>query len=282
MSNYCYFNGEILPENEVRFKSNDLGILRGYSVFDFLRTYNATPVHLDDYLVRFENSVKSFGIPFPLDHEAIKEKVEELLFWRQDKSQEVGVRFLMTGGYSDSGFYAPESPNFLIKVENLHPIAPELYKQGVKIITHEYQRELPEIKTTNYSRALVIVKAMRLQKATDALYHLDGNISECTRNNFFIFKGNTLVTPKNNILRGVIRKNIIELAKTKFEVEERDIYLEELKEASEAFKTGSNTRIMPVIQIDELKINKRQVGKNTQLLMQMLDEHLHDTAHQTS
>lgn len=280
MSNYCYFNGDILSEDEVRFKPNDLGILRGYSVFDFLRTYNATPVHLDDYLVRFENSVKSFDIPFSLDRETITEKVEELLFWRQDKTQDVGIRFLMTGGYSESGFYAPESPNFLIKIEDLHPIAPKLYEQGVKIITHEYQRELPEIKTTNYSRALVIVKAMQLQKATDALYHLDGNISECTRNNFFIFKGNTLITPKNNILRGIIRKNVIELAKNKFQVEERDIYLEELKEASEAFKTGSNTRIMPVIQIDELKINKKQVGKNTRLLMQMLDEHLQDTTHQ--
>ncbi|EAY29792.1 aminotransferase class IV [Microscilla marina] len=281
MSNYCYFNGQILPEDKVRFKTNDLGILRGYSVFDFLRTYNATPVHLDDYLVRFENSVKSFDINFLTDRDTIKEKVEELLFWRADKTVDVGIRLLMTGGYSESGFYAPELPNFLIRIEDLHPIPLARYAEGVKIITHEYQRELPEIKTTNYSRALVIAKAAQIQKATDALYHLDGNISECTRNNFFIFKGNTLVTPKSNILRGVIRKIIIELAKTKFEVEERDIYLEELKEATEAFKTGSNTRIMPVVQIDELKIHKKQVGHNTRALIQMLDEYLHATTHQT-
>lgn len=277
MSNYCYFNGDILSEEEIRFQINDLGILRGYSVFDLLRTYNFTPFRLDDYLIRFENSVKSFDMHLPIDKELIKEKIEELLFWRADKSKEMAIRLLMTGGYSENGFKAPENPNFLIRIEDLHPSPAKFYEEGVKIITHEYQRELPEIKTTNYSRALVINKAMLVQKAVDALYHLDGNISECTRNNFFIFKGNTLVTPKNNILRGITRKTVLELAKSRFEVEERDIYLEELKEATEAFKTGSNTSIMPIIQIDELKINKKIVGTNTQILMQMLEDYAHES-----
>lgn len=277
MSNYCYFNGDILSEEEIRFQINDLGILRGYSVFDLLRTYNFTPFRLDDYLIRFENSVKSFDMHLPIDKELIKEKIEELLFWRADKSKDIAIRLLMTGGYSENGFKAPESPNFLIRIEDLHPSPAKFYEEGVKIITHEYQRELPEIKTTNYSRALVINKAMLVQKAVDALYHLDGNISECTRNNFFIFKGSTLVTPKNNILRGITRKTVLELAKSKFEVEERDIYLEELKEATEAFKTGSNTSIMPIVQIDELKINKKIVGPNTQALMQMLHDYAHES-----
>lgn len=281
MSNYCYFNGQILPEDEIKLQVNDLGFLRGYSVFDFLRTYNFTPFRLDDYLIRFENSVKSYDLNFPLDKELIKEKIDELLFWRTDKTQNVGIRLVMTGGYSESGFYAPKSPNFLIRIENIKPVAARFYKEGAKVITHEFQRELPEIKTTNYSRALVITKAMQVQKATDALYHLDGNVSECTRNNFFMFKGNTLITPKHNILKGIIRKTVIELAKSKFEVEERDIHLEELKEATEAFKTGSNTAIMPVIQIDELKINKKQVGTNTQTLMSMLKEHLHESTRQS-
>lgn len=277
MSNYCYFNGDILSEEEIRFQINDLGILRGYSVFDLLRTYNFTPFRLDDYLIRFENSVKSFDMHLPIDKELIKEKIEELLFWRADKSKDIAIRLLMTGGYSENGFKAPESPNFLIRIEDLHPSPAKFYEEGVKIITHEYQRELPEIKTTNYSRALVINKAMLVQKAVDALYHVDGNISECTRNNFFIFKGSTLVTPKNNILRGITRKTVLELAKSKFEVEERDIYLEELKEATEAFKTGSNTSIMPIVQIDELKINKKIVGPNTQALMQMLHDYAHES-----
>jgi len=277
MNHYCYFNGQILPEDDIRFQVNDLGILRGYSVFDYLRTYNFTPFRLHDHLIRLENSVKSIDLSLPISKEEIAEKIEELLFWRTDKTKDVGIRLLITGGYSENGYYAPEKPNFLIRIEDVNPKPREAYEQGVKVITHQYQRELPEIKTTNYSRALIIHKAMQVQKAVDALYHLDGNISECTRNNFFLFKGNTLVTPKNNILRGITRRTVLDLAANKFQVEERDIYLEELKEATEAFKTGTNTRIMPVIQIDELKINKKQVGPNTKALMQMFVDFAHES-----
>jgi len=277
MNHYCYFNGQILPEDDIRFQINDLGILRGYSVFDYLRTYNFIPFLLQDYLVRFENSVKSIDLSLPISKEEITEKIEELLFWRADKTQDVGIRLLMTGGYSENGYNAPEHPNFLIRIEDLKPKPRSDYEQGVKVITHQYQRELPEIKTTNYSRALIIHKAMQVQKAVDALYHLDGNISECTRNNFFLFKGNTLVTPKNNILRGITRRTVLDLAASKFQVEERDIYLEELKEATEAFKTGTNTRVLPVIQIDELKINKKQVGPNTKALIQMFADFAHES-----
>ncbi|HAS44788.1 MAG TPA: aminotransferase IV [Microscillaceae bacterium] len=277
MNHYCYFNGQILPEDDIRFQINDLGILRGYSVFDYLRTYNFIPFLLQDYLVRFENSVKSIDLSLPISKEEITEKIEELLFWRADKTQDVGIRLLMTGGYSENGYNAPEHPNFLIRIEDLKPKPRSDYEQGVKVITHQYQRELPEIKTTNYSRALIIHKAMQVQKAVDALYHLDGNISECTRNNFFLFKGNTLVTPKNNILRGITRRTVLDLAASKFQVEERDIYLEELKEATEAFKTGTNTRVLPVIQIDELKINKKQVGPNTKTLIQMFADFAHES-----
>lgn len=277
MSNYCYFNGQILPEDAIRFQINDLGILRSYSVFDYLRTYNFTPFRLSEYLTRFENSVKSIDLSLPISKEEITEKIDELLFWRADKTKEVGIRLLMTGGYSENGFNAPENPNFLIRIEDLRPKPDDYYEQGVKVITHEYQRELPEIKTTNYSRALIIQKAMEVKKAVDALYHLDGNISECTRNNFFLFKGNTLVTPKTNILRGITRKTVLELAASKFQIEERDIYLEELKEGTEAFKTGTNTLVLPVIQIDELKINKKQVGPNTKAMMQMFADFAHES-----
>jgi branched-chain amino acid aminotransferase len=48
--NLFYVDGEYLPENQAAISVKDIGLLRGYGVFDFLRTYNRRPFHLDDHV----------------------------------------------------------------------------------------------------------------------------------------------------------------------------------------------------------------------------------------
>jgi branched-chain amino acid aminotransferase len=42
----CYINGEYKLLAEAGLPLQDLAILRGYGVFDFLRTYNGVPFQL--------------------------------------------------------------------------------------------------------------------------------------------------------------------------------------------------------------------------------------------
>jgi branched-subunit amino acid aminotransferase/4-amino-4-deoxychorismate lyase len=37
---YGYFNGSILPVEQISFGITDLGLLRGFGLFDYFRTYN--------------------------------------------------------------------------------------------------------------------------------------------------------------------------------------------------------------------------------------------------
>ena len=43
MDKLCYFNGEVMALKDARLSPNDLGVLRGYGIFDYLRTYNGIP-----------------------------------------------------------------------------------------------------------------------------------------------------------------------------------------------------------------------------------------------
>jgi D-alanine transaminase/branched-chain amino acid aminotransferase len=87
----------------------------------------------------------------------------------------------------------------------------------------------------------------------DILYTNDGMLRECPRSNFFLISehGN-IVTPKDDILKGITRKNILASARENgIEVEERPIALGEIKTAKGAFIASSTKRIIPISKIDE-------------------------------
>jgi len=109
--------------------------------------------------------------------------------------------------------------------------------------------------------------------ATDALFVNEReHVLEATRSNFFIFRGDTLITPNRGILVGITRNVVLELAQGKFAIEERPILLEELALADEAFITSSSKEITPVIQIDNQIIGNGKPGRRTHQLEQLFIE----------
>ena len=90
----------------------------------------------------------------------------------------------------------------------------------------------------------------------DILYTHEGMIRECPRSNFFLIseKGH-IVTPKDQILKGITRKNILEEASANgITIEERPIFLEEIKTAKGAFIASSTKRIIAISKIDAANI----------------------------
>jgi len=112
---------------------------------------------------------------------------------------------------------------------------------------------------------------MREKKAFDMLYHSQNGITECPRSNFFAFVGDTLVTPADHVLHGNTRKLILELAETRFPVEERSMSLKELDDIDEAFVTSTTKRVLPICKINEIEIGNGLVGDRTKTIMSLFD-----------
>lgn len=263
---YCFLNGDIMPVDKAFVRIDDIGILRGYGVFDFLRTYNGKPFLLKEHLLRLKNSAKALALVPPLSDKKIAALIDELL--KKNKVQEAQVRILLTGGRTVNGMgYDSKNPTFAILIEPLAVPSAELYKKGGTLITNTHMRHVHTAKTTNYINAIVLARERIKKDAIEILYLFHDYVLECSTSNFFIFKGDTLITAKDNILLGTTRNFILKFVAKGFNVEERDIKVSELKEANEAFLTATNKEILPITKIDDVSIGNGKIGKNTKKLM---------------
>ena len=269
---YCYFSGRIVKEDNVGLSVRDLGVLRGYGVFDLLRTYGGKPFLFNEHFKRFVNSARVLGLQVPISRTKAAVVVDKLL--KKNRYAESTVRFVLTGGRAGDGIhFNPEAPTFFILVSPFHQLPASVYTKGVALRTHEHLREFPAVKSLNYLTAVRLHNPEKGKQPFEVLYTWQGRVLEATTSNFFIFKGHTLVTPRRDVLVGTTRNLVMKLAQRKFQVSERDIPLRDLSRAREAFLTATNKEIVPVVEIDGKRIGNGKVGERTKLLMGLFAKH---------
>jgi len=249
MSNWSFINNEFIQEEKAVIHISDLSIQRGYGIFDFFKVLNGIPVFLDEHLERFYSSAKAMRLGIDYSKDELRKIIFELL--QKNNSGDTGVRITLTGGYSTDG-YLLSKPNLILSLRPFIPQTKEQFEKGIKLITYEHQRQLPHVKTIDYLMGIWLQNMIKQNNADDVLYHQNGVVTECPRSNFFIVTNDQkIVTPSKNILNGVMRRHLIAAAQEKFIVEERDLTIEEIKTAKEAFITSTTKTILPVRQINE-------------------------------
>ncbi|MFC6999933.1 aminotransferase class IV [Rufibacter roseus] len=267
---YAYLQNEIIPLKSAYLHVSDLAIQRGYGVFDFFKIQNSTPLFLQDYLTRFYSSALMMGLEVPLSEREITEVILELI--QRNEMPESGMKMILTGGYSANG-YDPAEPNLIITQHSLPMPTEQQVNNGIKIITAEYIRELARAKTINYSMGIRLIQQVKSKGADDVLYHQNGVVTEFPRSNFFIVKqDNTVATPAQEVLMGITRKNVLELAAKRYNVEEAEVTLQDIANAKEAFMTSTTKRVLSIVEIDGRPIGNGKVGEVSKTLLQDLIE----------
>ncbi|MFD2247930.1 aminotransferase class IV [Pontibacter ruber] len=265
---FAYNQGEIMPLEAAFLHVSDLAIQRGYGIFDFCKVQEGIPLFLDDYLDRFFGSATMMELPAPLTEEELRSTITQLIL--KNNLGLSGIKMILTGGYSANGYDLAE-PNLVLIQQPLSLPPQEQIDRGIKIITHEYVREIPAAKTINYTMGIRLIKRVKDQRADDVLYYKNGVVTEFPRCNFFIVRqDDTVVTPSENVLRGITRKNVLELAGRKYKTEEGAITLDDIYQAKEAFLTSTTKRVLPIVQVDDVVIGTGKPGEVTLDLLQDL------------
>lgn len=268
-----YIDGQFVDEDEAVVSAKDIVVLRGFGVFDSLITYNKRPFRLKEHVERLQNSAKYIGLEIDPSNEEICRITEETIK-RNTHHEESKIRIIYTGGISSDGVTPEGNGSLMVMVTPRRKLPDHWYTDGVKIITVDIERILPFAKSTTYLSAIYALGQARQQNAIESVYiDRHNRVLEGTTTNFFMFRDNKLITAGKDILPGITRSVILELADGNYELEIRDIDKSELASAEEIFITASNKEVVPVVQVNDLTIGNRKPGPQTQRLMQLFRDY---------
>lgn len=260
---YVWVNGSLIPADEAYINIKDLAVQRGYGIFDFFKVVNQKPVFLDDHLDRFYHSAGLMRLSVKQSREQLKQMIMDLI--QKNGFSDSGIRMTLTGGYSPDGYNIAE-PNLLITQQSFK-LSKDLQTEGMSLITYPYQRQFADAKTLDYLKAIWLQPVLKEQGVEDVLYVHDGCLRECPRANFFIVSADgKVLTQQSEMLKGITRKHVLEISGKMYPTEERNVSLEELRNAKEAFITSTTKNVMPVVKIDGNILGDGKPGKITQSL----------------
>lgn len=247
--------------NQLALDANNLGLLRGYSAFEYIRTYQQTPFCLKAHLSRFLYSITALGLISPYTMEELESISLELI---KRQNSDCGVKWYAFALNHKDGLRHDGSCELFAMTSPMQPIPEQYLKEGIKAATFFEKRPVPYAKTTAY---LAAVQLLSEKKDLQEVLYLDSQsrFLEASTSNLFFVKNGRIYTAGDQILHGITREVVLDISRSHFETIEEKLPYEALSSVDEVFITATNKEVMPVAQIDQYSF---KVGEITQFLME--------------
>ena len=265
MPNIIYINGKYSNYEDAKIHVNDRGYHFGDAVYEVIVFNKKIFYDFDGHIQRLFNSLKSLEIKFSFSISSLKLIIKNLI--RMNRANVGSVYIQVSRGISERNhsYYGLNiKPILTIIVTKKSNIDNNV--KGVKAITLIDNRwSRPDIKTTQLLPN-VMAKTMAVKHNAYESIFIDNNgyVTEGSSSNIWILNNENELITRNldgKILSGITRNSISLFAKkNKIKVVELKFTREELYGAKEVFLTSASSFVIPIIQIDNNKINKGLVG----------------------
>jgi len=283
MPSYAYFQKQFLPLEEAKIGIMTHALHYGTAIFEGIRgNWNESRgqtyvFRLREHFERLARGCRVLQIKLPLSVDEMCNLSVELMAkcgFREDaylrpvaytSSQALGVRL-----------HDLEHDFFMFVI----PWGPYLDVDKARCCVSSWHRPEdnaipPQIKANGIyiNNALAKTEAQKAGYDEAIMLSPDGHISEGSGENIFLVMDGKLVTPavNNNILMGITRNTVIELAEKELGLEtvQRAIDRSELYVADECFLTGTAAHVTPVSEIDDRKVGDGEIGEITAKLQEL-------------
>ena len=263
----------------------DRGFLYGDSVFETLRTYGGRPFALAQHVDRLAQSARKVFIDLPVDAATLCAEIAAAC--QQALRPELGdeppapappaelyIRLMVTRGVGALGLDPglATDPLRVLIVTRLSPPPPEVYEQGISVVTYRVMRLADHTEATGAKLGNYLVAVLATRKAAAALAKealiVDGaeRVLEGATSNVFWVEGDELRTPGPDagILDGITRQHVLQVAallgkKVRLETPT----LSQILAAREVFISSSVRELVPVVAVDGQRIGSGTPGPIT-------------------
>ena len=275
---WIWLNGSFVPWREATSHVISQGLHYASCVFEGERAYKGTIFKSKEHTDRLFNSAIIFGLSIPYSKDEINHAKDNLI--KKMNFSNCYVRPVVWRGSMQMGLSTSKSDIHVAIAawddwESYFPMEKRL--KGLRLFTSPWKRPSPdtaphEAKASGLYMICTMSKEFAEKKGYDDSLMLDyrNYVAEGTGANIFFVKGNTIHTPiPDCFLNGITRQTVIEIVKNKgFQLEEKYIKPEELRNYDEAFLTGTAAEVTPISSIDNIKYN---IGENTTTFKLMND-----------
>lgn len=284
---HAFFEGKIVPFSEAKVSIATHAFLYGTSVFGGMRAFwNEEKKKLFvfrpyDHFRRLLNSARMMCMSIDYDEEALIELTIDLIRidnWQRDvyirptiyKADEgIGVR--LHGLRDELCIFVIAFEKYVKNDTNAHLTFSSWRRIDDNVIPARGKV------TGAYANSALIKTDANLSGFDEALVlDQNGHVSEGSAMNVFMVRNGVLVTPPvtDNILEGITRRTVIELAKNELGIEtvERSIDRTEVFIAEELFLTGTAAQITAATKVDHRPIGRGEMGPVTIKLRELLDD----------
>jgi D-alanine transaminase len=275
---FAILNGEIIKRSEAKVDVEDRGYQFGDGVYEVIRVYNGRIFTVKEHLRRFKKSMDFISISLPLTTEQLKEMLEELIV--KNKLKDGMIYMQVTRGVAPRNHAFPSqsiAPTLVAYTKEIErPVV--CLQTGVKTILTEDIRWLRcDIKSLNLLGNLLAKQKAAVLGCYEAIQHRGQEVTEGSTSNVFIVKKGVVIThaSDNFILKGITKDVLTQVcANNNISVEERTFTLEELELADEVFLTSTTSEVMPIIEINGVKVKAGLPGPVTRRLQGLFDQEI--------
>lgn len=282
LTSKIWINGRLINKEDAKISIFDHGLLYGDGVFEGLRVYENLIFKLKEHIDRLYASAHAIMLDIPIGKRQLVDAIIKTL--KTNRLRNAYLRIIITRGIGDLGLDPRKckgNATIIIIADSIMLYPEKFYKDGLSIVTVPARRDIPEgispqIKSLNYlNNILAKIEAINAGVEEAIMLNQDGFVAECTGDNIFIVKNQTLITPAVHIgiLRGITRDAVLDVAnKAKIPTKEDVMTRYDVYNADECFLTGSAAEIVPVVKVDSRIVSTGKPGLMTLRLMR--DFHL--------